>query len=200
MIDSATEYDALEDAALVALVDEGDAGALDALYRRYSAASYALARRVLSDEAAARDLVRGVFIEAWRQAGHVAATTGGFATSLLSVTHQRAVEAVRRDERLRRRRSAAEALQFAEPTTEAGRPASADAVRRDRVRAALASLPAPEQAAVALAYFGGYTQREIAAMTGTPLENVKAQILAGLHALRDSLDPALTPAEGRAST
>ncbi|MBC7679273.1 MAG: hypothetical protein H7233_09815, partial [Pseudorhodobacter sp.] len=61
-------------------------------------------------------------------------------------------------------------------------------LRRERVRSALATLPEPQREALTLAYFGGYTQREIAGLTSTPLGTVKTRMLAGMRRLKDGLE------------
>ncbi|MHB8451096.1 MAG: sigma-70 family RNA polymerase sigma factor, partial [Mycobacteriales bacterium] len=61
-------------------------------------------------------------------------------------------------------------------------------MRRDRVRSALAVLPEQQREALALAYFGGFTQREIAGLTATPLGTVKTRMLAGMRRLRTVLE------------
>ncbi len=181
-------YDGLEDRALVARVTEGDGGALEALYGRYGRACFGLARRILTDEQFAQDVVQEVFLAVWRDASRFDGARGGFSTWLLSMTHHKAVDAVRREENLRKRRTTAEALEG----READGPQVHDEVwsllRRERVREALATLPDPQRQALTLAYFGGYTQREIAGLTATPLGTVKTRMLAGMKRLRGSLE------------
>ncbi len=181
-------YEAMTDRALVARVTEGDAGALEALYGRYGRACYSLARRILSDEQFAQDAVQEVFLAVWRDASRFDPTKGGFSTWLLSMTHHKAVDSVRREENLRKRRTTDEALEV----TESDAPRVDDAVwsllRRQRVREVLKTLPEPQREALTLAYFGGYTQREIAGLTSTPLGTVKTRMLAGMRRMKESLD------------
>lgn len=180
-------YAALEDPALVALVVDGDGSALEALYGRYGRPAYALARRILNDDQLAQDVVQEVFLTVWRDATRYDASRGGFSTWLLTMTHHKAVDSVRREENLRKRRAPDGVLEF----TESGDPRVEEEVwevlRRDRVRAALADLPDAQREALGLAYFGGYTQREIAKLTDTPLGTVKTRMLAGMKRLRDVL-------------
>lgn len=177
-----------DDRALVVLVCGGDAAALESLYGRYGRACYGLARRILTDEQLAQDVVQEVFLAVWRDAGRFDATRGGFSTWLLSMTHHKAVDSVRREENLRKRRTSADVLE----TTESEAPKVDEAVwslvRRERVREALKGLPGPQREALALAYFGGYTQREIAGLTATPLGTVKTRMLAGMRRMKESLD------------
>jgi RNA polymerase sigma-70 factor (ECF subfamily) len=181
-------YDGLDDRALVARVTEGDGGALEALYGRYGRACYGLARRILADEQFAQDAVQEVFLTVWRDASRFDASRGGFSTWLLSMTHHKAVDSVRREENLRKRRTTADALE----TRESEAPQVEDAVwsllRRERVREVLGTLPDPQREALTLAYFGGYTQREIAGLTATPLGTVKTRMLAGMRRMKESLD------------
>jgi RNA polymerase sigma factor (sigma-70 family) len=180
-------YRGLEDGQLVQLVAERDDGALEALYDRYGKAAYSLARRILTDELLAQDVVQEVFLSLWRNARQFDAGRGTVATYLLSMTHHRAVDVVRREENLRRRRTSDEVLEF-EPDPAPGVEAEAEAAeRRAEVRAALAQLPPAQRAALALAYFGGYTQREVASLVGVPLGTVKTRMAAGMRKLKEAL-------------
>ncbi len=99
----------LEDRELVGRVADGDGAALEALYARYGRACYGLARRILADDQFAQDCVQEVFLAVWRDASRFDAARGGFSTWLLSMTHHKAVDAVRREENLRKRRTGADA-------------------------------------------------------------------------------------------
>jgi RNA polymerase sigma factor (sigma-70 family) len=183
-------YRGLEDGQLVQLVAERDDGALEALYDRYGKAAYSLARRILTDELLAQDVVQEVFLSLWRNARQFDAGRGTVATYLLSMTHHRAVDVVRREENLRRRRTSDEVLEF-EPDPAPGVEAEAEAAeRRAEVRAALAQLPPAQREALALAYFGGYTQREVASLVGVPLGTVKTRMAAGMRKLKEVLQAA----------
>jgi RNA polymerase sigma factor (sigma-70 family) len=183
-----TPYDGLDDRALVARVTEGDGGALEALYARYGRACFGLARRILADEQFAQDVVQEVFLTVWRDAHRFDATRGGFSTWLLSMTHHKAVDAVRREENLRKRRTTAEILEDREVDGPQVHDEVWSTLRRERVRAAMQTLPDPQKEALTLAYFGGYTQREIAGITNTPLGTVKTRMLAGMKRLKGGLE------------
>ncbi|HEU0132371.1 MAG TPA: sigma-70 family RNA polymerase sigma factor [Mycobacteriales bacterium] len=193
---TARGYDALEDAALVALVADGDGSALESLYARYGRPAYALARRILADEQLAQDVVQEVFLTVWRDPRRFDATRGGFSSWLLTMTHHKAVDAVRREENLRKRRASADALDLAESREPQVDDEVWGMIRRDRVRGALAELPDPQREALALAYFGGYTQREIAKLTDTPLGTVKTRMLAGMKRMRGALQVPLDEGRG----
>jgi RNA polymerase sigma factor (sigma-70 family) len=178
-------YRGQQDSQLVTLVAEGDATALEALYDRYGKAAYSLALRILTDRSLAEDVVREVFLSLWREARRFDPGRGTVATYLLSTTHHRAVDVVRREENLRRRHGPEEVLALAPD-----QPSGLDdevAERRSRIRAALAELPESQREALMLAYVGGYTQREIASLVGVPLGTVKTRMAAGMRRLKDEL-------------
>jgi RNA polymerase sigma-70 factor, ECF subfamily len=185
-----TPYGGLRDGQLVELVAQQDAGALEALYDRYGRAAYSLARRILTEETLAQDVVQEVFLSLWRDARRFDAGRGTVATYLLSMTHHRAVDVVRREENQRRWRTSDEGLELA-PDPKARVEDEVEASeRRAEVRAALKDLPDPQRQALLLAYFGGYTQREVAALVGVPLGTVKTRMAAGMRKMKEALSDA----------
>jgi RNA polymerase sigma factor (sigma-70 family) len=131
-----------------------------------------------------------VFLSLWRDARRFDAGRGTVATYLLSMTHHRAVDAVRREENLRRWRTTDEVLDY-EPDPRARVEDEVEtAERRAEVRAALAVLPVAQREALLLAYFGGYTQREVATLVGVPLGTVKTRMAAGMHKLKAAFQDA----------
>jgi RNA polymerase sigma factor (sigma-70 family) len=186
-------YRGHHDTQLVALVADGDAAALEALYERYGAAAYSLARRILTDQKLAEGVVQAVFLSLWRDARRFDPSRGRVDTYLLTMTHHHSVEVVRRKENLRSRQRPEQALALAtgpEDGTEGDPEASESS---PRIRAALALLPEPQREALLLAYFGGYTQREIASLVSVPLDTVKARMGAGMRRLKDELREAGRP-------
>jgi RNA polymerase sigma-70 factor (ECF subfamily) len=189
------------DLELVRRVAAGDRGAVDDLYERFRRPAFALARRVLGDDVLAEDVLQEVFLGIWRDPSGFDGSRGSVASWLLAMVHHKAVDAVRREESHRRRRARAEedlALTAPTQTTDV-EDAAWQRLVADRVRAALRALPAPQREALTLAYYGGYTQREVAALTDTPLGTVKTRMLAGMRRLKDTLGtglPGPTPADG----
>ncbi|HYT10797.1 MAG TPA: sigma-70 family RNA polymerase sigma factor [Mycobacteriales bacterium] len=181
------------DGVLVRRVADGDDTALEALYDRYGRPAFALARRITGEPAFAEDVVQEVFLALWREPAKYDPARGGFPSWLLATTHHKAVDAVRREESVRRRRQQlAEDADGYTSASSADIPPVEDAawagLRGERVRQALGSLPPAQREALVLAYYAGYTQREIAERTGTPLGTVKTRMLAGMRRLRDLLD------------
>ena len=176
----------LSDEALVALVGRSDETALAELYDRVGAAAYGLAYRVLRDEALAEDAVQEAFLGLWRSAGSFVPERAKASTWILTLVHRRAVDLVRREQRRR-----------TEPLAAAGEPAVGSAeesawarFERERVQAALAQLPDQQREAIELAYYGGYSQSELAERLGVPLGTIKSRMFAGLARLREVLDEA----------
>lgn len=181
---------AVEDASLVVRVAEGDATALESLYQRYGRVTYSLARRILADDQLAQDVVQEVFLTVWRDAIKFDSSRGQVSTWVLTMTHHKAVDSVRREENLRKRREPADVLEFHDSGVSVDEDVWSG-MRRDRVREALVQLPDVQREALGLAYFGGYTQREIAKLTDTPLGTVKTRMLAGMRRMRGSLEASL---------
>ena len=184
------------DVDLMALVRAGEASGLEQLYDRYSRPAYSLARRILGDAGLAEDVLQEVFMALWRQPAKYDPSRGGFSSWLLAMTHHKAVDSVRREETLRRRRAKAAEDDETLIGEAGGGPDIDDQVltslQRDGVRRALRELPQVQREALTLAYFGGYTQREIAGLTATPLGTVKTRMLAGMRRMRDGLDGVAT--------
>lgn len=178
-------------AALVERVADGDTRALEDLYDRYARPAYSLARRVTGDPAFAEEAVQEVFLAVWRQPERFQAGRGGFASWLLAAVHHKAVDAVRREEAVRRRAQALQAVEGLDASDPpAGRPEEAveQRLRGERVRRALRELPESQREAMTMAYYGGYTQREIATLTSTPIGTVKTRMHRAMHNLRAALD------------
>jgi RNA polymerase sigma-70 factor (ECF subfamily) len=180
----------LSDEALVALVARGDETALGELVDRVGRVAYGIAFRVLRDERLAEDAVQEGFLAVWRSAATFRPDRGKASTWIVTLVHRRAVDAVRREQRRR-----------AEPLESEARPDLADpsgsaedaawlGFERDRVQRALRSLPDAQREAIELAYYGGYSQSELAERLGLPLGTIKSRMFAGLARLREALDDA----------
>jgi RNA polymerase sigma factor (sigma-70 family) len=177
------------DADLLRRIRAGESEAVAELYDRYRRPAFALARRILADDELAEDVLQEVFLSVWRDPGAFDHERGSFTAWLLASVHHKAVDSVRREESQRRRRARAETeLGLAAPTaTREVEDEVASRVVADQVRTALELLPDAQRQALTLAYYGGYTQREVAALTGAPLGTVKTRMLAGMRRLREEL-------------
>jgi RNA polymerase sigma factor (sigma-70 family) len=182
------ELSHLSDEALVLLAARSQQAALAELYDRYGRPAYGLALRILRDEALAEDAVQEAFLGVWRGAARFLPERGQASAWILTLVHRRAVDLVRREERRR-----ADTLEHApEP---GGGDVDEEAwlrLQRERVQAALRQLPDQQREAIELAYYGGFTQSELAERLGQPLGTIKSRMFMGLARLRELLgDPGM---------
>jgi len=181
--------DAAGDAAIMRRIQAGDRTAVDELYDRFRRPAFALARRILGDDNLAEDVLQEVFLSVWRDPDAFDRGRGSVASWLLAVVHHKAVDAVRREESQRRRQAMVEDDMTLDAPT-ATRDVEEEAWSRvvaEKVRRALGVLSPPQREALTLAYYGGYTQREVAALTGAPLGTVKTRMLSGMRRLKQEL-------------
>ena len=173
----------LSDEALLALCSRADENALGELYDRYGRVAYGLALRIVRDRALAEDAVQEAFLAVWRSAGAFLAEQGKPSTWILTLVHRRAVDLVRREERRR-----AEPLEDTDqPTGEATDEEAWLRAQRQVVQEALRKLPPDQREAIELAYYGGFTQSELAERLGLPLGTIKSRMFTGLKRLRELL-------------
>ena len=166
----------------------GDRGAFEELYRRYAPAAYGLSFRVIGRAPLAQDVVHDAFLALWRAPEAFDPARGTFRAFFLSLVHHRAVDTVRREERLRQR-----SLRV-NPERDESEDVAEDVVheawladRRSKVLEAMEQLSAEQREVLEFAYFRGYTQGRIALETGVPLGTVKTRTLAAMRRLRGAL-------------
>ena len=182
------------DAALVVAIARYRDDALAEVYRRHAGAVFALARRVLTDGTLAEEVVQEVFLRLWNSPDKFDPARGTLRSYLLAQTHGRAVDLLRSESsRLRREESEARA------TAESGYDLEHevwDLAVADHVKTAVAELPETERRAIELAYFGGHTYREVAALLDEPEGTVKSRIRSGMRRLASGLATAGIDAGG----
>lgn len=167
----------------MALVARADEEALAELYDRFGRVAYGLALRIVRDPALAEDAVQEGFLAVWRSAARFVAERAKASTWILTLIHRRAVDLVRREQPRR-----AEPLETAPGETGADTEEEAwRRLRRARVQEALKRLPDKQREALELAYYGGYTQSELAERLGEPLGTIKSRMFSGLASLRELL-------------
>jgi RNA polymerase sigma factor (sigma-70 family) len=176
----------LSDEALVALAARSEQSALAELYDRYGRPAYGLALRVVRDESLAEDAVQEAFLTVWRTAARFVPEKGKASTWILTLVHRRAVDVVRREQR--RRTDSLE--QAPEPGGGAADEEAWLRLQRERVQAALKQLPDQQREALELAYYGGFTQSELAERLGQPVGTIKSRMFTGLARLRELLGDA----------
>jgi RNA polymerase sigma factor (sigma-70 family) len=173
----------LSDEALVALAARADDGALAELYDRFGHVAYGLALRIVRDPALAEDAVQEAFLTIWRSASRFVPERAKARTWILTLVHRRAVDVVRREQPRR-----AEPIELAPPATaDVTEDEAWLRLQRARVQDALRRLPDQQREALELAYYGGFTQSELAERLGEPLGTIKSRMFAGLARLRELL-------------
>jgi RNA polymerase sigma-70 factor (ECF subfamily) len=182
-----TDVSVLADEDLMQLMRQGDAQAFEMIYERHKTAAFSLAYRMTGRLGAAEDVVQEAFLSLWRSGARYDRARGSVRTWILGIVHHRAIDALRRSMVHDKRRACDEGI---EERFEAKERTDVQAVRHEEateVRSALATLPEEQSKAIELAYFGGFSHSEIAAMLETPIGTVKGRIRLGLEKLRGQL-------------
>jgi len=175
-----------EDVMLVERIARGDAEALGDLYDRYGRVAFGMLYRMLPGPEAAEEVAQDAFHAVWRRAGSFRPERGAVRTWLLAICRNAAIDWRRtrgkRNEREVSMDSAGELLAEGKVDERV-----LDALAAERVRKAVAELPAEQRDVLSLAFWGGYSQSEIAARTNTPLGTVKSRVRLGMTKLRQRL-------------
>jgi RNA polymerase sigma-70 factor (ECF subfamily) len=161
-----------------------DADALAEAYREHSHVLFDFARSIVRDPTLAEDVVQDVFVRLWNQAERFEPARGSLRSYLLTLGYGRSID-VTRSESARRKREEREGVLAATTTDTDG--AEDTFVGNDAVHVALDALQPAEREAIALAYFGGHSYREVAAMLRVPEGTTKNRIRSGLAHLRIEL-------------
>jgi RNA polymerase sigma-70 factor, ECF subfamily len=181
----------LADEDLMALVQRGDARAFEAIYDRHGSAAFSLAYRIAGNRTVAEDIVQEAFLSVWRSSVRYQAERGNLRSWLLSVVHNRAIDALRRQVVHTKRQVDAEGIEERKAAPEL---TDVEAFRREEaqsIRSAMERLPTDQLRVVELSYFGGFTHSQIAEMLGEPLGTVKGRMRLALDKMRDGLGEAV---------
>ncbi len=176
------------DSALLERMRASDEGALAELYDRWSDRVHSLAVHLLRNPRDAEDIVEETFWQAWRGAARYDVARGAVGTWLLTICRSRALDRLRARRRRPEDASLDEAPSIADPAADPADAMVAGETGRI-VRAALMELPGEQRQALELAYFGGFSQSEIAEKTGQPLGTIKTRMRLAMNKLRESLAP-----------
>jgi RNA polymerase sigma-70 factor (ECF subfamily) len=171
----------------MAHVRRGEAAAFEVIYERHCGAAFSLAYRMCGKRSIAEEVVQESFLSLWRSGARYDQTRGSVRTWTLGIVHNRAIDALRRGIVHDRRRASDEGI---EERFEAPENTELEVSRRDEsreIRAALSELPQEQSQVIELAYFGGFTHTEIAAMLKAPIGTVKGRMRLGLAKMRLAL-------------
>ncbi len=167
---------------LLTRVARGEQGAFEAVYDRLAGPAYGVIRKVVRDPAQSEEVTQEVLLEVWRTASRFDAAKGSAMTWAMTMAHRRAIDRVR---------SAAAASEREHKTAHFGLAADEVAetveasLNRERVRRCLDSLTEVQRESITLAYYGGYTYRQVSGLLDVALGTIKTRIRDGLIRLRD---------------
>ena len=164
----------------------GDEVAFAKLYDATSARLFGLVLRIVRDRAQSEEVTQDAYLDIWRNSARFDPGRGSALSWLITIGHRKAVDRVRSAEAARRRDTAYEARDQELPFDQTVEQAHSN-LDAQRVHRALDTLTGAQRGAIELAYFGGYTHREVAAMLDLPLGTAKTRIRDGLIRLRDTL-------------
>lgn len=170
--------------ARLAEVARGDEAAFRAVYDQTAAGVLGIVRRVLRDPAQSEEVMQEVLLEVWRTAARFDSSVGSANAWIMTLAHRRAVDRVRSEQRAvaRELRAHTAAIDYDEVAD-----AALARLEQERVRRCLGGLTDLQRQSVALAYYGGYSYREVAQLLGVPVGTVKTRMRDGLIRLRDCL-------------
>lgn len=174
------------DEQLLADVSRGDEAAFGELYDRYAGLVYGVIRKVVRDPSQSEEVTQEVLVEAWRTASRFDVDRGSARTWLLTMAHRRAIDRVRSVQASRDRTERVGQTYVGRDHDEVAEQVETRFEHR-QVRDALGQLTDLQREAVELAYYGGYTYREVAGLLDTPLGTVKTRMRDGLIRLRDAM-------------
>ena len=178
----------LADEEVMVLLRDGNPDAFEVIYDRHGGAAFSLAYRILGERGAAEDCIQEAFISIWRSGGKFDPTRGSVRSWTLSIVRNRAIDV------LRSKAGKAPKMTFDDDEIIESRPSEElteeEAMRNEtatEVRGALSQLPDDQSKVIQLAYFGGFSQSEIAGMLNVPLGTVKGRMRLGLEKIRGEL-------------
>jgi RNA polymerase sigma-70 factor (ECF subfamily) len=184
----------VDDGALVAAIEARDPDALARGYREHAHAVFDFSRCIVRNPSLAEDVVQDVFLRLWNSPRSYDPDRGSLRSFLLTMAHGRSIDLVR-SETSRQRREERETRLAA---VDAIRAEDDDIVTHDVVHTALGALAPSEREAIALAYFAGYSYRQVAAVLDVPEGTIKNRIRTGLAHLRRELNEDEDAPEGSA--
>jgi RNA polymerase sigma-70 factor, ECF subfamily len=189
LMKSSTDNTSYEDETLIRLIAQAREGALAQLYDRYHRLVFSLALAIVNDQATAEEITLDVFMRVWQKAASYRADQAKVSTWLTHIARNHAIDVLRR-RAVRPDQYAVDwedAIPNEDPSENDPQESTELSLQRERIQAALAKLPMEQKQALELAYFNGFTQRQIAERLNQPLGTVKTRLRLAMQKLRDFL-------------
>jgi len=187
---SPRDYAVYGDEKLISLIAQSQEQALAQLYDRYNRLIFSLALAIVNDRESAEEITLDVFMRVWQKAGTYRVDQAKVSTWLTHIARHHAIDMLRR--RAARLDQSAVHWEDAIRNVESSHPdpqeSAERSLRRERIHAALARLPAEQRQALNLAYFGGYTHSQIAEVLAQPLGTIKTRLRLAMQKLRELLN------------
>lgn len=171
---------------LLSRVARGDESAFERLYEQVAGPVFGLVLRIVRNPAQAEEVAQEVLVELWRTASRFDPRRGTVLAWVMTMAHRRAVDRVRSAQASTEREIRAANETQARPFDEVSEQVSTR-MEREQVRRCLGTLTVLQRESVELAYYRGYTYREVAELLEAPLGTVKTRLRDGLIRLRDCL-------------
>ncbi len=171
---------------LLVRIADADPSAFGDLYDMLSGRVFGLILRVLVDRAQSEEVLQEVFLEVWQSAGRFAPNRGQGRSWVLTIAHRRAIDRVR-SAQASTDRDMRTGIRDLDVAYDGVVEQVEMRIEGRRVTRALAALPDAQREAITLAYYGGYSQSEIAALVGAPLGTIKTRMRDGLSRLRTEM-------------
>ena len=186
---SSEDYTLYTDETLIRLIAQSQEQALVELYDRYHRLIFSLALAMVNEPETAEEITLDVFMRVWQKAGTYRAEQAKVSTWLIYIARHHAIDV------LRRRATKVdwfavhweESISNIESSGPDPQESAELSLRRERIYAALATLPPEQKQALVLAYFGGYTQSQIAELLALPIGTIKTRLRLAMQKLREFL-------------
>ena len=191
------KFEKLDDATLVQWIAKAETGALEELYDRYNRLVFSVALAILSDSSIAEEVTLDVFVRVWKGASTYHQERAKVSTWLAAITRYHAIDVLRGQRTKLDQKSLY--LNDLPWQKESDLPNPQEDMENDmqwaRIRRAVDELPADQREALLLAYFKGYSHRQIAELLDQPLGTIKTRIRLAMQKLRELLSEQPQPSD-----
>lgn len=158
----------------IVALQSGNEQALAAIYDAYSPALYGLAKNIVGNDEIAQDVLQECFIKIWKQIKLFDPSKGSFFTWIINICRNLSIDEQRKSNR----------VQQGPTLDEENHSLTYQNTNGIGLRNILQNLPKEQQLVLDFIYFKGYTQQEVAAVTGWPIGTVKTRSRAALLSLK----------------